>query len=78
MAPSKPAPTSEELNAALDWIKEHKKRSVAHIIILLLLAVPCAGMFGGMLGPLLGFSMEHIAYLAIGYFVVVAGILFLS
>jgi len=72
MATSKPAPSSEELNDALDWIKGHKKRSVAHIIILLLITGPSAVVVSVLSVTWLGLSASMASTVGWIYFGLIA------
>lgn len=59
-------PTSEELHEALEWIKEHKKRSIAHILVLLAIAGPVAFVV----------SAHTCVYAGMAYFLAISASLF--
>jgi len=69
------APSRSDLHDALDWIEGHKKRSYAHIIVLIIMAACCsptAGLFLAQLG--LGAVMSW-EYLSVGFFLAVSAVL---
>ena len=70
-------PSRQELHEALDWIDDHKKRSISHSLILVALAAPSAVIVYVCVATWFALSMTASVFAAFGYFAAICASLYL-